>query len=235
VLGTGLMSGMLLYTLRKWLVRLTWLGDISHWLRFHIICGVMGPAFILLHMAFQLPHGMISIGFWCMMMVAASGVFGRYVYGYFPRMAGGRELAYGEAMSELANLHAELVAETANERGDHVGRAFATVRDFEFEASSLFDLVRVNAQLATRRRQVNNYLGKADLEESTRAQAKRTLYDQLKLKSGVETARVAGKLMRYWHLFHRPLAGAMYVIVALHILEAILFAGACSRLFTLFE
>jgi hypothetical protein len=37
-------------------------------------------------------------------------------------------------------------------------------------------------------------------------------------------------MFRYWHLFHRPLASAMYVIVALHVLFAVLIGGSLSHL-----
>ena len=57
---------------------------------------------------------------------------------------------------------------------------------------------------------------------------------QLALVRGMEASVVARRLLRYWHLFHRPLAGAMYVIVVVHIAGAVLFGGSLSQVAALF-
>ena len=42
-------------------------------------------------------------------------------------------------------------------------------------------------------------------------------------KRNLEAMRVSKRLFRWWHLFHNPLALAMYLIASLHVLEAVLF------------
>ena len=232
LLGTGLMVAMLAYSVRKSLVRSTWLGSTSHWLRFHIVCGVMGPLFILLHSSFHLPRGMIAVGFWCMVLVALSGGFGRYVYSWFPRMEGGRELAWDEAAAQLTDLRIQLVASTASEHGPSIGQAVALVRDLDFQATSVLDLVWLRWEVFVRWRTIRGLLRRSDLEHSARASAQATLAAQLRLKAGLESMRVAGRLFRYWHLFHRPLASAMYLIVALHILGVFVFGRGLEPLLT---
>ncbi len=233
LLGTGLMVAMLLYTLRKWLLRWSFLGDVGHWLRFHIICGVMGPVFILLHTSFHWPRGLIAVGFWCMVLVAASGVFGRYVYGWFPRLAGGRAMAWNDAQERLADLRAELVVATACARGDRIGQAVSLVQDLDMEAHSVHDLMRLNRELLRRRAKMRSLLKEAELPTDVNRRASAMLAEQLRLKGGLESMRVASRMFRYWHLFHRPLAAAMYLIVAFHILGAVLFGGAFAPLYAL--
>ncbi|MCO4744939.1 MAG: hypothetical protein KC912_09120 [Proteobacteria bacterium] len=234
VFGTFLMCAMLLYTLRKWLIQVTALGNVVHWLRFHIICGVMGPVFILMHTAFETPRGLIAVGFWCMVLVALSGAFGRYVYGWFPRMQGGQALAWSEARETLLDLRGELVAATASSHGDQIGQAVSLVRDLDMQAHTVVGLWRLRGEMGRRRGEMNRLLASAGLPPEVQAHARGMLHEQLRLKGGVESMRVVGRLFRYWHLFHRPLAGAMYLIVSLHVLTAILFGGAIGTLMELF-
>lgn len=231
--GTSLMVLMLLYTLRKWLMGWNRLGSLGSWLRFHIACGVTGPLFITVHGGLYVPEGLISVGFACMLLVAASGVFGRYVHGLLPRLKGGQELAWDGAMLTLAELRAELVAETRDSRGDEIGDALALVEGFEFEARTLWDLLGLLVESRSRRAQINGLLASTALPIGVQRQAKSTLFSQLRLRRGIEASAVAHRLFRYWHLFHRPLAGAMYVIITVHIGVAVLLGGSLSGLLEL--
>lgn len=231
VWGTLLMVAMLSYTVRKRFAHVTWLGPVPLWLRFHVICGVTGPLFILLHTGVRFaPVGIIAVGFWCMVLVALSGVFGRYVYSFLPRLANGRAMAWSEAMTALADLRADLVSRTLDARGSAVGDAVALVRDMDTEARSLVDLVRLDRDVRLRRQRIGHLLTEAGLAEDARRQAFHAIDAQLSLKRSLEASRVAHRMFRYWHLFHRPLASAMYTIVALHVATALIVGGSLARL-----
>jgi len=235
LLGTALMIAMQLYTVRKAMTRTQWLGPLSAWLRFHIACGVMGPLFILLHGGLTFPRGLIALGFWCMVLVALSGGFGRYVFSFFPRTARGRMVEYGAALEQIADLKAELVERTAEARGDSIAQAVELATDLEMEVESVGDLLRLRAEIRRRRKLVDSCLHEADLDRKTRVSARQILYSQLEMKQGLKSWQVAGRLLRYWHLFHRPLAGAMYTIIALHVASAVIFGGSLSQLPRLWE
>ncbi len=233
--GTSLMLVMHLYTLRKWMISVRWLGPIDQWLRFHILCGIFGPAFILLHAGLQLPEGMIAVGLWCMVLVAASGVFGRYVFGFLPRMTNGRAMAWDEALARLQTLRAELVGATAESSSHAIGAAVQQAEELDVHANTLLDLVRLQQEVLCRRVQIRRLLAEAELEPEVEAHALTVLTEQLKLKRGLESSRVALRLLRYWHLFHRPLAKAMYVLVAVHVVVALLFGDALTRMSEVLE
>ncbi len=224
VLGTALMGIMLVYSVRKAARRVRWLGPVPAWLRFHIICGVMGPVFIVLHDGLLMPRGVIAVGFWCMVLVALSGGFGRYVYGFFPRNAAGLVEDLDVAREDLAVLRAELVAATAGVESDAIGRAVALARDLERPRSAL-GLVPLSWETHRRARAIRGLLRDAALAPEVRARATHALVGQVRLARSLATWEVAGRLLRYWHLFHLPLAKAMYAIVALHVLTALLFGG----------
>lgn len=231
VLGTGLMLLMLIYTLRKALPRARWFpGSASWWLRFHILCGITGPLLIVLHAGVAMPRGLIEVGFWCMLLVALSGAFGRYVFGHLPRAATGVESDLHKAREELQALRARLVADTAHVDAAAIGEAILLARDFDHEVRTLPGLVALDVEVRRRGARIRALLGQATLEPDVRQRATATLVGQLKQKRTLEAFEVSRRLFRLWHLFHAPLAQAMYLIVALHVLYALAFGGVLRTL-----
>lgn len=230
VLGTTLMVSMLSYSVRKFLLSWSFLGSPAHWLHFHIICGVMGPVFILLHTSFQIPRGLIGIGFWCMVLVALSGSFGRYVYGHFPRTAAGRSEDLEEAREALVQLRADVVSACPTASGDGVAAAIGLARDLDQEAHSIRQWIALDLEVRRRRDLIPIHLARAGLPAEAQREVSSRLTEQLVAKRNLEAWSVTAKLFQWWHLFHEPLAKAMYLIVVIHILEALVFGGALMRL-----
>lgn len=230
--GAALMSGILVYRVRKLLGIRPWLGSMTWWLRFHLMCGVLGPVLIILHGGLTLPSGFIAVAFWCMILVAMSGVFGRFIYGHIPKGAAGRELQLDAARKNLSVLRADLVAGTADTGSSReLDEALALARDLDQRPTNIVGLIRLDLEVRRRRRKIAKALGQSNLPKAQRELANTLLIDQLLLKRNLEGWEVTGRLFRYWHLFHRPLATAMYLLVALHILSAILLGGAVFTLF----
>ncbi len=233
VVGATLMTVMLVYSVRKVLGTgrmFRWLGAPAWWLRFHMICGVLGPVAILLHTGLQWPHGLVAVGFWCMVLVALSGTFGRFVYGHFPRTAAGKAMDLREAREALAELRAKLVAETSGADAEAVGAAVALVHDFEPEVRGVVGWLAVDLEVRRRSDLVRVHLARAKLDRSTSADATEALLGQLRLQRNVAAWDVSRRLFRWWHLFHEPLAQAMYLVVAVHVASAVLFGGALEQL-----
>ncbi len=233
-LGTALMLAMLLYTVRKYLARVEWLGPLPAWLRFHIVCGVMGPVMILLHAGLSLPRGLVAVAFWCMVLVALSGGFGRYIYSFFPRSAAGRHTDLTRSREALAALRGRLVESTASVRGAQIGALVHLARDLEQDVGGLGDLVRLDREVRRRKRKVVGLLAELALEPTQREEAKELIFGQLGVGRSLATWEVSRKFFRYWHLFHQPLARAMYLLIAVHVGTSLLFGGAVQNLLQLF-
>jgi len=81
ITGGSMMLIMLLYSLRK---RAKWMrgwGPTRYWFKIHMLLGILGPVLILFHCNFQLGSQNSNIALFSMLLVALSGVFGRYLYG----------------------------------------------------------------------------------------------------------------------------------------------------------
>ena len=110
IIGGTLMLLLMLYPLRKHLRLMRKMGPTKYWFRTHMLFGVLGPVCILFHSGFQLGSMNSNIALFCMLIVASSGLVGRYFYirihhGLYGRKATLQELQQhsrliGEALIE---------------------------------------------------------------------------------------------------------------------------------------
>jgi Fe-S-cluster-containing hydrogenase component 2 len=106
-LGTALMVLSMAYLLQR---RFKWFRNTAtnqFWLDVHLMTGIVGPLFIVLHSALRLTTW-VSVPFWSMSAVVVSGVIGRYLYTLVPSLSSKHELeilAQRRAITELAAEH----------------------------------------------------------------------------------------------------------------------------------
>jgi len=80
IIGGTLMLALLLYSVRKRIPLLRNLGATKHWFRMHMMLGIVGPLIILYHSNFQVGSINSQVALYCTLLVAASGIVGRYFY-----------------------------------------------------------------------------------------------------------------------------------------------------------
>jgi hypothetical protein len=78
--GGILMLLLLIYPLRKRVRALAVMGPVKHWFSMHMALGIAGPVLILMHSRFELGSLNAAMAFWSMVLVASSGIVGRYLY-----------------------------------------------------------------------------------------------------------------------------------------------------------
>lgn len=71
---------MLVYPWRKRRQFPAWLGGVKFWFRMHLGLGITVPCAVLLHSNFSLGSFNSQVALYCMMLVAFSGLIGRYLY-----------------------------------------------------------------------------------------------------------------------------------------------------------
>jgi hypothetical protein len=107
IVGGSMMALMLLYSVRKRVGALRRAGPLSRWLDAHIYLGIIGPLLVVLHSSFKV-QGLVALSFWSMVIVASSGVLGRYLYLQIPRTRAGEELALAELEKQDRELSERL-------------------------------------------------------------------------------------------------------------------------------
>ena len=215
VAGATLMVVMLSYSVRRRLPALRKAARLTHWLDFHIWCGVTGPLLIVLHSALKV-GGLIAISFWSMVAVALSGIVGRFLYAQIPRTAAGDELSLEQAQRLERELAASLAVGyglSEREIGELTGAA--TVTERSTVAASLAALLF--APLADRRRLAAFRRAHRSLPRPTMARLTAMAPQRATLHRRLLLWRRLHELFHYWHVFHKPFAILMYLFAAIHV------------------
>lgn len=244
--GTGYLLGlfggvmMLLlfaYPLRKhWRFMRAW-GATKYWFSLHMLFGIGGPLLILMHSRFSIGSINAGVALTCMLLVAGSGVVGRFIYtrihhGLYGERARLRDLQ-AQLESQSRHLHAEIGAAPGVE---------ALLRHFETEAlnvprsplvRTLFLLTLGWRRRAIRRRCMRQLeplyrelvlrQGRGDDEFSRRFDLARDHIDAY--LGGVERVAqfsIYERMFSWWHVLHVPLVymlvlSAIAHVVAVHI------------------
>ena len=106
IVGTMLiLIGVFSYMARKRFKRFSHIGVLKYWLEFHIFLCALGPVLILYHTSFKF-GGIVSVSFWSLVIVVASGIIGRFIYLQIPHTIEGRELSLNE-VTEMSNKLAD--------------------------------------------------------------------------------------------------------------------------------
>lgn len=102
LVGGLMMLTLLLYSLRKHLKFMQGLGKLKHWFRIHMILGVMGPTLVIFHTTFRTGSVNAAVALYCMLLVAGSGLVGRFVYTRIHKGLYGSRSSLKSAREELA-------------------------------------------------------------------------------------------------------------------------------------
>jgi hypothetical protein len=222
ILGALFMVLLLGYSLRKRL-RFMWKwGNANDWLEVHIFLGISGPVLVLLHTAFKF-SGIVSVSFWSMALVVASGIVGRYVYQSIPRSISGTELSRIELEAEEIGITYEL-----RKRIPRGHPFWDRMADFETSLrttpSGFVRSVREGSRL---RATFNRTLKKT---KALGSKERRSLMDLVlkrqKLIRRKQFLDKTQKILYYWHLFHVPFVILMFLILAIHIYVSVKMGNA---------
>ena len=205
----------------RWLA--TRFGRLKYWLEFHIFLCSLGPILILFHTAFKF-GGIVSISFWSMVAVVASGVIGRFIYIQIPRTIEGRELSLSEVKGMKADLGELLKGSYDLDDASYqsvlaaanVNNARSGGNLFSRMTSKYFEDKKNLREVKQTLRQ-NNFSG-----PDVRKVAKMVRHE-LSLNNRIERLEIMQKLFKYWHVAHLPFALIMLIIMVIHVAVTLVF------------
>ena len=225
MVGSFMMILLLLYSVRKRFTMFRSAGPIGRLLDIHILLGIMGPLFVILHSTFKL-NGIVSISFWSMIAVALSGVLGRYIYAQIPRGIQGNELS----LQEVENMDKELSLTLTEKfrldeyqikrlqaigmQSDQVNRSLMRILTSLLIGDVFFIFRR--PFLRRRIRKIVKLSGK-ELRQVRKLSRQRVV-----LQRRVILWQKIHHIFHNWHIIHKPFAIIMYLIMVVHATIAIL-------------
>ena len=228
IIGGSLMLALLIYPARKRLPRLAFLGSNKMWFRIHMVLGVAGPICILYHCCYHLGATNSNVAFISMLIVAGSGLVGRYLYGRIHHGLYGHKTSLNELRKEAERLKSEgggaaRVLPEFTARLDAAEKLVANGIPLVPKAVAAVVLSRVG-QIRVRR-YVHRTLRSAAATSLTLAEHRRSLalaadrYADARLTAARRVAEFHSceRLFGLWHVLHLPLFGMLFVAGIVHV------------------
>jgi len=237
VVAFALFLFLWLYPLRKSVRWLAWTGAVGAWLRIHILAGIAIPLLAAVHAGWRF-DGLIGLGYASMLLVALSGVVGRYLYVRIPRSKSGLELTREEVANERRTLITEIAAATAEdpvavERAlspDAGGRPAPQGLLATFARLFTDDWERRATLRRLRRRWSQAAPNGARLDRRTVATMLTLARRELGLAQQLQALEATRRVFALWHVVHRPFAILALLAVAIHVVVAITIGGVSLAL-----
>ncbi len=199
IIGTVLiLIGQFIYMARKRIKLFMEIGILKYWLEFHIFLCTWGTVMVLFHTTFKF-GGIVSIGWWSLVIVWISGVIGRFIYLQIPRSMEGRELSLKEVQEQKESIEKELKTK--------YGVSF-----LEFNSHKVSE----NKLLADR------------LSRNEYHKARQLIKTESRIVKRMERLDYWHNLLKYWHYAHLPFALIMIIIMLIHVIVVLYFAQILS-------
>jgi hypothetical protein len=224
MVGSGMLILLLLYSVRKRVRLFQRMGPLSRWLNLHIFLGATGPLFIILHSTLKL-NGLVAVSFWSMIAVALSGILGRYLYLQIPRNIIGQELSLNEAIELNQNLMHQLTRNfqiDATEIQEIESLLLKSPQREQNVLKSLFSLITSDISFFLTSRKIKKQMRtKFNIPHIQMKVLFSLLQQRAYINQRLNLWNKIHQLFHYWHVFHKPFALVMYIIMVVHITVAI--------------
>lgn len=225
IIGGSLMLILLAYPVRKRIRGNAAMGSVGFWFRFHMLLGLLGPLAILFHSRFGWGALNSAVALGAMIIVAGSGLIGRFLYSRVHRGYSGRKLEVRSLREDLvalvelmrmSGLDAQAVAQYYQ---PFEQRAVEAGASFWASAKAVIGLGYSSRVAQRKARRLIRQLTKDDPER--RAALKQRNKEFFKAVRKAAEFAFYDRMLRLWHLLHLPLfvllvASAIMHIVAVH-------------------
>jgi hypothetical protein len=233
VAGASLMATLLLYPLRKRVRFMRRLGATRHWFRMHMVFGVLAPVLILYHCNFSLGSLNDTVALVCTLLVAVSGLIGRYVHAkVYVDLDGHRAtleqlsdsaritaVQRREAVALVPGLIERLTAYDTVVLMPPTGTLAVVLLPFKLAATTRFEAWRL-ARFA--RRELRLLAQRSDIVRAQQADLRQSvtgfIREHLKRVRRVAELGSYERLFSLWHVFHLPFFYMLVVAALIHVL-----------------
>lgn len=233
IAGTTAMLMLLVYSFRKRLPMARFLGKTRYWFRAHMTLGIVGPILVLYHCNFEVKALNSRVALYCTLLVACSGLVGRYLYAHIHHGLYGRKASLLELGRRLDDASGRL--ESRDGLMDGVREqlaelvALATVRPASLRQSlSQSVLLSVRTRVAffrlnrSVRRRLSTLAATSDAVRQHRPRLERSsrvfLGDILRQVRRVAHFNTYERLFSWWHVIHVPFFMMMVFSAVVHVL-----------------
>ncbi len=240
IAGAAALLALLLYPLRKRFRSIHFIGSVPAWFRLHMALGLLGPSLVLLHCNFRSESLNASVALNAMLIVAGSGLIGRFLYSHVHSTLSGKRLAAATLFEENLSDHE---IERSNPYFGLSQRSLAQVSAVTknalvpppelFAAIGHASLIRWQARQLARslRREIkvrHTELSRAGTASRRQLKHERQEFERdvaahLAAVRKVATLAIHERLFSLWHFLHLPLFLMLVIAAIVHVIAVHLY------------
>ena len=226
IVGGSMMLFILLYPVSKRVALMTRLIPIRYWFGIHMLLGTVGPALILFHSNFHLGSTNSSIALISMLLVAGSGLIGRYIYTHIHHGLYGKRISLNELKQETENNHTELLELFAKDEKLNaylIKMEEKAMQPYTGLTTSLLYVIYLAVHAPRLKRKIirllkDSYAENSDNKTRLNSNVVAHAVKQYTLALRQTAAfRVYERLFSLWHILHMPLFIMMIITAVIHI------------------
>lgn len=233
IIGASMMAALLIYPLRKRLRSLRILGSTRHWFMAHMLLGIVGPVLILYHSNFSVSSLNSQVALFCTLLVAGSGLVGRYLYTQIHRGLYGEKTNLRSLVDEMQNslekitTSSPVLAEFQEQLTGFDKSVLeppenlfqSTIRPFAFAFRTRWAYQRMSWKLrrAGAEEPASSRTFSAH-EKQLVIGARRDLRQHLKQVRKIAHLNFFDRLFSLWHILHLPFFFMLVISAIVHIL-----------------
>ena len=232
VTGGVMMLLLLLYPLRKYVSFMQRLGKVKYWFLVHMLLGIGGPLLIMIHSTFHLGSLNAAVAMLSMLIVAGSGIVGRFLYLRIHKGLNGERsnlaelqrragLAQGEVRSRFRfapGVAERLMAFEAMATEEGNGWGITLFRVFWLPVRQRIEYDKCAREVDAKLRIIGKDSGwtRGQLRRRS-AQARHAT--RVYLRSVVRVAQLSAyeRLFALWHLLHAPFVYLLVLTAGFHV------------------
>jgi hypothetical protein len=232
IVGFVLFVLMFMYPLRLrwgWLARQ---GSSKRWLDFHILLGLVAPLVITFHATFKF-HGIAGTAYWTMLVVALSGLIGRYIYSQIPRTLSDAELTFKDGQQQIEELAwrikglGVLLPEDVDgifhlpelRQSENISLASALCKMVAFDFAFPYRMWRFRRKVLWRCSLMRFGRSPSVPIQATISAAR----EQALLSKRVFFLSKSRQMLKLWHVIHRPFSYSFALLALLHVVLMLVF------------
>lgn len=232
IIGSLFMLSLLSYSLRKRWKRMRSVFTVKFWFRLHMTLGIVGPVAILFHCNFRLASLNSSVALACMLLVAGSGLIGRYLYKKIHYGLYGEEIKVKNLLKEFKAIEEEILAFSILPKQKEIAKKIFSVMEqltLKQNTNKSFFSIGENSKnvkktiknMSTLIKHISNYHEKHSTSPSNLKHTLNRLNNDnlavVEALNRIPTLRLSERLFSLWHVIHIPIYIIMIISVLVHV------------------
>ena len=232
IIGALSMLALLAYPMRKYI---PWFraGPVSLWFRIHMALGVIGPTLILYHANFSLGSLNSNVALWSMLLVAGSGLVGRFLYAKIHRGLYGKRAEARDLLTEASGFRHTLDSDIGEDLAAKIDALEKTVSQ---SAGGIVSAASKAISATARARRLSGRVRRRIRELARQANKKHDRERTAQLRMHISLSRryfqrieQAAELSFYerlfaaWHILHLPLFVLLIITALIHVVAVHLY------------